>query len=109
MGFFSTLMGSSGSKELSRAIREGAFLVDVRTRQEFLTGSVPGAVNIPLDNLNSQLPLLRGKKAIVVFCMSGGRSGQAKIFLEQQGIQHVINGGTWQNVKQSLKSADYTD
>lgn len=79
------------------------FYVDVRTPTEFAQGSVNGAVNIPLDQIESQLTKFRGKKSIVVFCRSGNRSSQAKIILEQNGITNVTNGGSWEDVKAKLK------
>lgn len=100
MGIFSALFGKTDNSQLSEAIRNGAFLVDVRTPQEFSAGSVKGAVNIPLDKLQSQLSRFRDRKNIVVFCMSGGRSNQARSILEKNGFQNVINGGTWHNVSQ---------
>lgn len=101
MGFLSFLFGKKDNTELSTIIKEGAFLVDVRSPGEFSSGSVKSAVNIPLDKVNSQLSKFKGKKNIIVFCRSGARSGQAKRILEQNGIQNVINGKTWQNVKQA--------
>lgn len=100
MGFFSALFGKTDNSQLTEAIKDGAFLVDVRTPAEFSAGSVKGAVNIPLDKVPSQLSKFKGKKSIIVFCRSGNRSGQAKRILENNGFQNVINGGTWQNVKQ---------
>ncbi|MDX3913894.1 MAG: rhodanese-like domain-containing protein [Pseudosphingobacterium sp.] len=102
MGFFSALFGNTDNSQLTEAIKDGAFLVDVRTPAEFAEGSVKGAVNIPLDKVPQELPKFKGKKHIVVFCRSGNRSGQAKSILEQNGIQQVINGGTWQNVNQAI-------
>lgn len=98
MGFFSIIFGKTDNSQLTEAIKNGAFLVDVRTPAEFSAGSVKGAVNIPLDKVTSQLSEFKGKKSIIVFCRSGNRSGQAKNILEQNGFQNVINGGTWQNV-----------
>ncbi|SJZ45903.1 Rhodanese-related sulfurtransferase [Sediminibacterium ginsengisoli] len=92
----------SATDGLPEIISNGALLVDVRTPAEFAVESVPGAINIPLNCLQSQLQQLRGRKSIVVFCRSGNRSSQAKSILEQHGFQHVINGYTWQNVQQCL-------
>lgn len=83
---------------LQHYIQEGAFLVDVRTPMEFAEGNVKGSVNIPLDQLTSQLSRFRDKKSIVVFCRSGSRSGMAKSILEQNGFKNVINGGSWDSV-----------
>ncbi|MFA6060131.1 MAG: rhodanese-like domain-containing protein [Taibaiella sp.] len=102
MGILSTLFGNKDNVQLSAAIKEGAFLVDVRTPGEFSAGSVKGAVNIPLDTVANQLARFKGKKNIVVFCRSGNRSSQAKNILEQNGFQNVINGGTWQNVQNTI-------
>lgn len=101
-GLLSQLLGQTGNNELSEAVKNGAFLVDVRTPGEFAGGSVPGAVNIPLDQVSSQIARFKGKKGVVVFCKSGMRSGQAKSILDQNGIPQVINGGTWQNVNKVL-------
>lgn len=84
-------------------ISEGAFLVDVRTPSEFASGSVKGAVNIPLDAVMQNLARFKDKKNIVVFCRSGNRSGQAKSILEQNGFKNVINGGTWEDVARLVK------
>ncbi|HCY89735.1 MAG TPA: sulfurtransferase [Chitinophagaceae bacterium] len=100
MGFFSAIFGKTDNSKLTEAIKDGAFLVDVRTPGEFSAGSVKGAVNIPLDKVSSQLAKFKNKKSIVVFCRSGNRSAQAKAFLDANGIKNVINGGTWQQVKQ---------
>lgn len=104
MGFFSALFGKTDNVALTEAVNNGAFLVDVRTPAEFSTGSVKGAVNIPLDKVQSQLTKFKDKKNIVVFCRSGNRSSQAKSILEQNGFQNVINGGTWENVNQVVNN-----
>ncbi len=75
-----------------------AFLVDVRTPEEFAEGSAKGAVNIPVDEIESRIKEFEGKGNIVVFCRSGSRSSRAKSTLESHGIKSVTNGGTWQDV-----------
>jgi rhodanese-related sulfurtransferase len=101
-GIFKNMFASTDNSELKEAVKNGAFLVDVRTPAEFSAGSAKGAVNIPLDQVVNQLSRFKGKKSIVVFCRSGNRSGQAKSILEQNGFQNIINGGTWQNVNQEV-------
>lgn len=102
LGIFKNLFGQKDNKQLKEVIKEGAFLVDVRTPSEFASGSVKGAVNIPLDKISGQLSKFKGKKNIVVFCRSGNRSGQAKQILEKNGFQNVVNGGTWNNVQKLI-------
>ena len=101
LNYLKEMFASSNDTQLNIALKNTPFLVDVRTAAEFSTGSVKGAVNIPLDKLSSQLSKFNGKKNIVVFCQSGNRSSQAKQILERNGFQ-VINGGSWHNVKHTL-------
>lgn len=102
MGFFSSFFGKADDTKLVTVINQGAFLVDVRSPGEFALGSVNGAVNIPLDNLQQQFAKFKGKQNIVVFCRSGNRSSMAKNILTQSGFKNVTDGGTWQNVAKVL-------
>ena len=102
MSFFSALFGKADTTSLSNAIKEGAFLVDVRSSSEFAGSSVKGATNIPLDTITNQLEKFRNKKDIIVFCRSGARSSQAKSILNKNGFNNVINGGGWQNVAKAI-------
>lgn len=100
--FLKNMLTGPDNTQLTEAINEGAFLVDVRSPGEFASGSVKGAVNVPLERIATEAGRLKGKSAIVVFCRSGYRSGQAKKILEKSGFDNVINGGTWQNVQQCV-------
>lgn len=92
----------NGNSDLKQIIKEGAYLVDVRTPNEFSYGSVKGAINIPVGDLQNKISKLKGKKNIVVFCKSGARSGMAKSILTKNGIQNVTNGGTLNNVNKII-------
>lgn len=96
--FLKKLFGGPDTTALEAAINEGALLVDVRTPAEFAMGSVRGAINIPLDAVLSKIAKFKNKKAVVVFCASGSRSGQAQRMLSNKGIPNVINGGPWRRV-----------
>ncbi|RKR83696.1 rhodanese-related sulfurtransferase [Mucilaginibacter gracilis] len=98
MNIFKQLFGASDEPDLQTIIKEGAFLVDVRNPSEFAGGHVKGSVNIPLDQIVTQLSKFKNKKNIVVFCQSGGRSMMAKSILTKSGIDNVINGKTWEQV-----------
>lgn len=102
LGFLKGLLGGA-KPEVKEALKNGAFLVDVRTKPEFSAGSAAGAVNIPLDQVLNNLNKFKNKKQIIVFCGSGARSGQAKRILEQNGIKDVINGGGVSNVIKSIE------
>jgi rhodanese-related sulfurtransferase len=69
-------------------------LLDVRSPMEFEENHIPGAINIPLDMVESNIKqILELQKPIVVYCLSGGRSSTAKSILQQNGIQDIYNGG----------------
>lgn len=73
-------------------------IVDVRTRGEFMSGSVSGAVNIPLNEIPERIEELKNlKKPLVLCCLSGNRSEQAAYILSQQGVE-CCNGGSWLDV-----------
>lgn len=76
------------------AARSGVPLIDVRERDEFAAGHVPGAVNVPLSELGDRLDELPGE-AFDVICHSGGRSGRAAEALEARGYDATnVEGGT---------------
>lgn len=104
IGILKKLLGIDDDR-LMQALREGAFLVDVRSRAEFAEGSVQDCINIPMDEVPDHLPEFEHEKNIIVFCRSGHRSDQVKKFLEQQGLTNVLNGGSWQNVSALLTQA----
>lgn len=92
------IKGTEKIVSLKEKINDGAFLVDVRTPEEFECGHVDGSVNIPLDRIQLQLNHFRHKHEIIVFCRTGNRSNQAKMLLEFNGITNVTNGGTWEEI-----------
>jgi len=74
-------------------------LVDVRTPSEFMSGNVPGSINIPLDQVPNRVEEFKAMPGnIIVCCVSGGRSGQAAGFLNMHGVEDIYNGGGWMDV-----------
>ncbi len=69
------------------------FLLDVRTPQEFSRGHIPGAVNIPVDELRSRLDELPQGKQVAVYCQVGQRGYVATRVLLQSGFPAVNIGG----------------
>ncbi|MBZ0291274.1 MAG: rhodanese-like domain-containing protein [Anaerolineae bacterium] len=72
------------------------FLLDVRTTQEFKSGHIPGAVNIPLDQLSAKIAKVPDDVPVIVVCQSGNRSRTGSDILVRGGRQEVynLNGGT---------------
>lgn len=70
-------------------------IVDVRSSGEFAYGAVPGAINIPLDELEARLNELGNKdRKIILYCTSGGRSSYAVHVLKSRGFTRAENGGS---------------
>lgn len=72
--------------ELAQYLKEGSFLLDVRTENEFLKGHLKGATHIPLDSLRARLNELPKEKMIIVYCHSGLRSYLAERILLQKNF-----------------------
>ena len=69
-------------------------LIDVRETNEVAAGKIPGAINIPLGLLEFRMNELDKSKEYIMVCRSGGRSGQATNFLENQGYKVTnMDGG----------------
>lgn len=76
-----------------------ATIIDVRTPGEFMMGNVEGSINIPLDEVSSRVEEFKNVEGnVVLCCASGGRSGQATMFLQQNGLSNVYNGGGWKTL-----------
>jgi rhodanese-related sulfurtransferase len=69
------------------------FLLDVRTPKEFANGHIPGAVNIPVDDLRARLNEIPRDKKIVAYCQVGLRGYIATRILMQLGYDVVNAGG----------------
>ncbi|MFF7639808.1 rhodanese-like domain-containing protein [Streptomyces canus] len=73
-------------------------VIDVRTPAEYASGHLPGALNIPLDQVRRALPEIRhaaGRGDVLVVCASGARSENAcKLLAEQGVITATLAGGT---------------
>lgn len=67
-------------------------VVDVRTRQEMAAGIIPGALLIPIDELEARMKEIpRDDRGTLVYCASGGRSAAACEFLSRAGWNGVVN------------------
>ena len=91
--------GSTDVAGLKAALDAGdAVVVDVRTPDEWASGHVPGALHIPLDDLEGRLSELSAHRGqpVHLICASGGRSSRAAALLARQGFAQPVNveGGT---------------
>ncbi|MBL7888629.1 MAG: rhodanese-like domain-containing protein [Bacteroidia bacterium] len=96
------LFGMGPKVDLGELIKNGAIILDVRSKGEYAGGHVKGSINIPLDQLGSNLAKLKKDKVIITCCASGMRSGAAKGQLKSKGYE-VHNGGSWMSVNRYVK------
>ncbi|MGE0608284.1 MAG: FAD-dependent oxidoreductase [Pirellulales bacterium] len=74
-------------------------MLDVRTSREFTEGSIPGAVNIPVDELRSRLGEIPRDREIAAFCQVGQRGYLATRILRQSGFSAANIGGGYKTYK----------
>lgn len=75
-------------------------IIDVRTKDEYDGGHIPGAISLPIDRIgDNDIPELPDKnQLIMVYCRSGNRSRQAAERLAKKGYTNVVDFGgitTW--------------
>ena len=80
-------------QEAVSKINKGAFLVDVRTKEEYKIGHIDNAINIPLDEIVTQ-KIVDKNDVIIVYCKSGGRSKNAADTLISLGYKYVYDFGS---------------
>ncbi|MGB0113164.1 MAG: rhodanese-like domain-containing protein [Ilumatobacteraceae bacterium] len=79
------------AREHADVIDAGTQLIDVRQPDEVATGTIPGAVNIPLDQLPARIDELDRTRRVVLLCRSGRRSDHAAELLVAAGFGDVVN------------------
>ena len=99
----STTMAMSAASNQSAM----AVVIDVRSAGEFAAGHVAGAIHLPLDQLaqRAATELPDHERPIVLYCLSGVRSGMAAQWLLAQGYRQVRNGGSVSSVALQLGRA----
>ena len=93
-GGLAAMMARRNAKPSTAETSNEPVVVDVRTPQEFAGGAYPGAINIPLDELQARISELGSKsREITLYCASGARSAYGQRVLQQFGFTKVKNGG----------------
>ncbi|MCX6188348.1 MAG: rhodanese-like domain-containing protein [Bacteroidetes bacterium] len=98
------LFGIGPSVDYAELVKQGAIILDVRTKGEYAGGHIKGSLNISVDALNSNLGKLKDKnKPIITCCASGMRSASAKSILKSNGYTQVHNGGSWHSLQNKTR------
>ena len=96
--------GQVSSKDAAEYLKNGAMIVDVRNPNEFESGHLMRAQNMPLDRIEMlATSMVRDKNTpLLLHCSSGVRSGMAKKKLEELGYKNVYNLGSYERANKII-------
>lgn len=91
------LLHKVGYQEAKRKVaEEGAMWLDVRHPPEYRYDKLPGAINVPLNDIRNAVGVLNRHTHYIVYCQSGRRSAAAAFILAQSGYKvDVLENGLW--------------
>ena len=100
--------GQIPAQQASELLSQGALIIDVRSPDEFASGSLPGAINLPHGEIGERITSAAPNKdhPILLHCLSGARSGMAQSRLKTLGYTQVHNLGSYARASSILASAD---
>jgi NADPH-dependent 2,4-dienoyl-CoA reductase/sulfur reductase-like enzyme/rhodanese-related sulfurtransferase len=93
------LRGEHPQVDVEAVLASRPFVLDVRTPAEFLAGSIPNAVNIPVDELRTRLAEIPRDREIAAYCQVGQRGYLATRILRQAGFSAVNIGGGYKTYR----------
>ena len=99
------LFGFGPKVDYAVLVKQGAIILDVRSKGEYASGHIKGSINISVDTLGNNLSKLKKDKPIITCCASGMRSGSAKSILKSNGFSEVHNGGGWSILQNKLNES----
>ena len=84
-------------KDINAYLKEmdsNTVLIDVRTKEEYAEGHIPGSINIELDEIEKIVDIIKDKNShIYIYCRSGHRSGIALNKVKELGYRDLTNIG----------------
>ena len=99
------LLGFGPTVDYADLVKQGAVILDVRSKGEYSGGHIKCSINVSVDTLSNNLAKLKDKnKTIITCCASGMRSASAKSILKSNGYTNVYNGGGWSSLKNKIGS-----
>jgi len=97
------MLGMGPKVDYAELVKQGALILDVRSKGEYNSGHIKGSVNVAVDQLNNNLQKLKDKKKpVITCCASGMRSATAKNILKANGYTEVYNGGSWMSLRNKI-------
>ena len=95
----------AGAGQVKSFLQHGAKVIDVRTPEEYASGHLPGALNIPFHDLRTQITrhIPNPDQPLLLHCLSGVRSAMGKRTLQSMGYTRVLNLGSYARAQKLLK------
>jgi len=82
--------------EAKEKVKQGAVWLDVRHPPEYRYDKLPGAINVPLNDIRNAIGVLNKATPYIAYCQSGRRSAAAAFILAQSGYDvYVLENGLW--------------
>ena len=97
------MFGIGPKVDYAELVKQGAVILDVRSKGEYQGGHIKGSINISVDTLCNNLNKLTKDKVIITCCASGMRSATAKSILQSKGFTDVHNGGGWMSLQNKIR------
>jgi len=82
-------LSMSDLNETLKNLKSDELVLDVRTEQEFSEGHVPGAANIPFDQVMEHAEELKKYQTVYIYCRAGGRAATAYGTLQSLGLSNL--------------------
>jgi rhodanese-related sulfurtransferase len=83
-------------QDAKQKVAQGAVWLDVRHPPEYRYDKLPGAINVPLNDIRNAVGVLNKMTTYIAYCQSGRRSAAAAFILAQAGYDvHVLENGLW--------------
>ena len=102
-GLIKEMLGFGPKVDYAELMKQGAQIIDVRSKGEYAGGHIKGSLNIPLDSLRNSMNKIAKDKPVITCCASGARSASAKSILKSNGYTNVHNGGGWYGLQSKLR------
>jgi rhodanese-related sulfurtransferase len=88
------LLSRASFEEARDRVAQGAVWLDVRYPSEYQYDKLPGAINVPLNEVRNMFAVLDRDREYVVYCQSGRRSSAAAFLFAQRGFRvRLLDGG----------------
>lgn len=97
------ILGLGPKTDYKALLKNGAQIIDVRSKDEFRGGHIKISKNIPINVLKHEINNLPKDKVIITCCASGMRSASARKILLSNGFKEVYNGGGWMSLENKIR------